>query len=693
VDGKERSLSIDDDYKKERQTSVDDNLTGPEAGEILPENDLSESKPPASAGSPKPVSPRVATPPKRPEVDTAPVTSRAEKGGDIIPDFARSSDEDEDENFMFTQEYLEERKQIFEKDMQALRAEMPPSPLEDPTIVALLTRIQLLGMVANDLLPEKAARSPVAEKAESKEEASSVVECKSEKDAEAHEPTIKEALEPLSAVNIISVENLPFLQSGPPTPLSDLDTYQENLATHEALKEAIRGDLIKWRKEVSKKNAVLREEYLAYYKPWRLNVYELDRAKEKASVTPGPATPPAPPVTVTPMSTAEARRYKGNSELDFQNALRASEISAQEELERRRGNKATAQPDLSREAVIPDMLEPREVKAQIYRDTNNIVAAADAVDVFGFMPPPNDFTAEEHEIFTDAFMAYPKKWGKIAEALPGRDFKQCIVHYYLTKEEIKYKAKLNKRWSRRGRARRSARPKSNALMADLGVVKPDYEGDEEPAPVTDTGRPRRAAAPTFGDSSANDTESNVNGRRGNASKDGEQAEKPTSRRGARSGAGSRGGRRGKAAQQQQQQQTPQPTPSEPTTPGTGVNTPGGPTFKSEVAEPSMDGAVDVRARDISEREPHEPPPRAKPGRGRQKEGMYVFESTEPDTAPTAARQPEVGYGSLQPTSYWSVPEQRDFPQLLAHFGRDFEGISNFMKTKTTVMVSNLAHSD
>lgn len=107
----------------------------------------------------------------------------------------------------------------------------------------------------------------------------------------------------------------------------------------------------------------------------------------------------------------------------------------------------------------------------------------------------------------------------------------------------------------------------------------------------------------------------------------------------------------------------------------------------------MDGAVDVRARDISEREPHEPPPRAKPGRGRQKEGMYVFESTEPDTAPTAARQPEVGYGSLQPTSYWSVPEQRDFPQLLAHFGRDFEGISNFMKTKTTVMVSNLAHSD
>jgi hypothetical protein len=66
--------------------------------------------------------------------------------------------------------------------------------------------------------------------------------------------------------------------------------------------------------------------------------------------------------------------------------------------------------------------------------------------------------------------------------------------------------------------------------------------------------------------------------------------------------------------------------------------------------------------------------------------MNVFETTEAE--PIMAPKPsETGYGSLQPTSYWSVPEQRDFPRLLAHFGRDFEGISNFMKTKTTVMVS------
>ena len=430
---------------------------------------------------------------------------------------------------------------------------------------------------------------------------------------------------------------------------------------------------------------------MSYYKPWRLEIHELDRTKEKPA-TPAPASPPGaapirpplPPVMPPVLSTAESRRYKGNSELDFQNALRASEISAQEELERRRGQQATAKPDSHREAVIPDMLELGDAKASIYKDVNNMIDASRALDVFGFAAPINDFSPEEHTIFTNAFMAYPKKWGKIAEALPGRSFQQCIVHYYLTKEEIKYKAKLNKRWSRRGRARRSARPKSNALMADLGVVKPDYEGEEETPAVTDTGRPKRAAAPTFGDSSAADTDHTNNGRRGNA-KDSDQPDKPPGRRGGRTGPGSRGGRgRGKAAQQAP---PPMPPPEQQIQALAGsVSAPGTP-LKTEL-DPSLDGTTETavpRIREQVEREQQEPIPRPRAGRGRAKEGMFVFGSTEPDAA-APARQPEAAYGSLQTTSYWSVPEQRDFKLLLAHFGRDFEGISNFMKTKSTVMV-------
>ena len=41
----------------------------------------------------------------------------------------------------------------------------------------------------------------------------------------------------------------------------------------------------------------------------------------------------------------------------------------------------------------------------------------------------------------------------------------------------------------------------------------------------------------------------------------------------------------------------------------------------------------------------------------------------------------------QPSSYWSVPEQSKFPNLIAYFGKDFEAIANFMKTKTVTMVN------
>lgn len=718
IDAKERSLSISDDIKRDTNTATDEQTKSPSANRYDATKDRTALKDKEITTAPEPPSTksrdRTASPPQLPvEAPAKPADSKGagEDGDVVIPDFGRSSDEEEDEN-VFTQEYLEERKQIFEKDMKALRAEMPPPPLEDPNIVSLLMRIQLLGMIANDTEAHKAQSpsTPVAEVPAPKDLQGAPEATEIGKKIEEHEPSAKLVLDSLP--DAVSVETLPFLQSGPPTPMSDLDTYHDNNATHERIKTILRKELVDQRKAIAKKNAELRVDWLAYYKRWRLSVWEMDRAKgkDKPSGTPVLTPPPAPPPPVTPTPILESRserRYKGNSELDFQNALRASEISAQEELARRRENKATAQPDLNREAVIPDMLEPREAKALIFKDTNNIVDPSQAMDVFGFVPPTNDFTPEEHEKFTDAFMAYPKKWGKIAEALPGRDFKQCIVHYYLTKEEIKYKAKLNKRWSRRGRARRSARPKSNALMADLGVVKPDYEGEEEPTPVTDTGRPRRAAAPTFGDTTV-DADQVANGRRGNAAKDGEQGEKPAGRRGARTGAGTRGGRRAKASQQQQLQQqqqpsaslTPQPEQPNLTAPPVPVAAVPTPTIagisNTEVPEMGMDVASDVgvvRFRDQLDGDRADVAPRSKSGRGRPRDSIYTFESTEPESttiipAAGAAVRPETNYNSPQTTSYWSVPEVRDFPLLLAHFGRDFEGISNFMKTKSTQMVRN-----
>jgi hypothetical protein len=41
---------------------------------------------------------------------------------------------------------------------------------------------------------------------------------------------------------------------------------------------------------------------------------------------------------------------------------------------------------------------------------------------------------------------------------------------------------------------------------------------------------------------------------------------------------------------------------------------------------------------------------------------------------------------IQSSSYWSIPEQTDFPALLRHFGTDWHGIAKFMTSKTYIMV-------
>ncbi|KAJ5664796.1 uncharacterized protein N7477_007244 [Penicillium maclennaniae] len=285
--------------------------------------------------------------------------------------------------------------------MQLLRAEMPPPPLEDPIIVSLLLRIQLLGMLAHEeeqqppspqlpvSLPFLSVEQEETSHAPGNEP---VVTFDPYPKPEQHEPEAQTEAVVRTAESDpqITIESLPFLNSGPPTPLSDLEVCRENVLIQERLKNTFSSELSKKQKAIAKKNAVLRDEYMSYYKPWRLAIWELDRFKDKKPMTPGPASPPAPPAPVSPAPTQEgreSRRYKGNSELDFLNALRASEISAQEELERRRTKMATARPDLSREAIIPDMLEREEEIARIYKDVNNIVEARHALDVFGFIPP------------------------------------------------------------------------------------------------------------------------------------------------------------------------------------------------------------------------------------------------------------------------------------------------------------------
>ncbi|KAI5304912.1 hypothetical protein KEM56_005708 [Ascosphaera pollenicola] len=610
------------------------------------------------------------------------------------------SGEESDSESALDEEDFKQREAKFEKEMKALKADIPPPILENKEIIDLLTKIQILKSIAAKPAspePEAAPEGMDVDKLENTR-ATEDISLGLAKEAGETQLLVSAVLaaqaEDAAVTEAAKSPQLPFLQTAPPSDISELEGFRENEDMHERMKEALQSELARRKHETWHVHEKLRKEYAVIYKRWRLNVMEMDKQKEreKARAASSPSSPPG----TSESAILEGRRgYKLNSELDFQNALKASELSAQqEELERQREREETEWPDLSKEAVIPDMLDPAEREATIFKDTNQTINSTDALDVFAFYPEPDDFTPEEHKAFMEAFMQNPKKWGRIAENLPGRDFQQCIKHYYMTKLDVKYKARLHKRViRRRGRGRQSKPPKTVACMADLGI-RPDLEKAEqrEAAPVTDTGRPRRAAAPTFGESTDNTetgTPASNSGRRG-ASKDTTEqaAEKP--RRG-------RGGARTKRTRAQQQQQQ---TLAVPNVPAAQTAT------KSATQTPAPE--VPAKQKDESEKEADTPvvaatpapataaaapptvsappaPPRSRGAKSRAKtEGMSVFDSTEVDTA----LKRSAPYGSFNPNSYWSVPEQRDFPALVAHFGRNFEGISDFMKTKTPTMVKN-----
>lgn len=604
-----------------------------------------------------------------------------------IPNLEDEADEDEDPGL--DEEYFAESERRHQRERQALLARRPLSPFQDSQITGRLLKLQLLQVLANGNLPSNLLESIASTTSRETPGPQHAISPSSS------ETTTKDTFpfgrplrqlkkSPGNAIPTPPLEDLPFVESSSDSPSRDWWCDDQSVdETDETFVQKL------WRMIKDKRVAAhtdqvhSREAFKQQYRAWRLQIAELDRQRQAENpVTPAPASPPlvaAPAIATTPIF-ERTRGAKNMTELDLQNILKASEHTAREEQERRdRGS--NAKPDPEKEALIPSMLDESEQDSAVFEDTGHLISPGKVLDVFDFVPLEDDFTSEEQKTFTEAYVAWPKKWGKIAESLPYRDFQQCILHYYLTKQTYKYKELVRKNQSRRGRRAKgpTTRPKSNALMADLGVRPEVYEGDEfdaTPAAVTDTGRPRRAAAPTFGDS-APDAETSLGTatrQRGGQTSTKEvtdpNAEKPVGR-GKRTGP--KNPRKPKGQQVLPAASTgpsPQKTDREPAI----ITKPprGAPKVDSTIVKAVESQGSDVqRPLEMELERSRKLPiaPAAAEGDNPMNPGFQVYQ------------QPH------QPSSYWSVYEVKDFPRLLAHFGRDYEGISNFMRTKTAIMVS------
>ncbi|KAJ9608952.1 hypothetical protein H2200_006723 [Cladophialophora chaetospira] len=613
-------------------------------------------------------------PPRRPLEET-------QRSGDVdMSSSASSADEDEAEDDSFDEEYFQESEERHKQEMKLLEARKPPTLLEDPTAVALLVRLQFLEMISRETVSrpvnitaaatkqDAIAVLPVPTELPVPQEPSNKTQDEREKEKpDVRRRPLKEL--PVNPIPTPPIESLPYLRQRPSERVvfDESDNEVEHEAVSTLLQQEFEREAWDLRADLEEKHA----EFKFKYSLWRqeINLIEQERREQQASPAPASPAPSAAP-SVTPSLTHERTRGARNTtEADLEAALALSKQSAKEEEERReREAAASSLPNYDMEAVIPPMLTIADIELSQFEDTNNLIPHNLVKYKFAYWPPVDDFTDEEQESFITAYCQTPKKWSKIAESIPGRTYQDCIAHYYLTKDQFRYKEIFKRSQPKKRRGKAAAKPRSTALLSELQRGGDDGEGTH--LDVTVSGRPRRAAAPTFGDAPAEVDPSTPlpQSKKLTAALSNPDTTAPKTSRGRKTGSGTKP-RRTKAQMQADQQQAMLLAAAADASPGKSA------TGKAERARTILRGGEPL-------------PPKADlpvaPQQRLVEVGLQPYTGADIPLVPAVAQAATAS----SVTSYWSVPEQHKFPELLAYFGRDFAAIADFMKTKSVTMIKN-----
>ncbi|KAF4547964.1 Myb-like DNA-binding domain-containing protein 2 [Elsinoe fawcettii] len=622
-------------------------------------------------------------------------------GDPIEPTLDSSSDDDDgmdldEEDFEMPTRKFEERKAQLELQKVDLSA-------REYRVTTPFEQIARIAKITVDDLPTESEGSPEAEAPELEEEAASGVASGSTEDIDQDLLTPKEeeaedvVMRDSDALdNVLPVRrepspeiiNLPYLSKEPCSPGERL---QAHIVAQEQAKPVILDYLrtVQQRTEATEKDVA--EDFAIRYRELRDVTRRIDDERgererlerQKSADTAGETTAAALPLD-TPTTEGSRRLHKYSSEYDIQKVLKESEEMARKEQEKMEKDAQKARDSLEKEAVCPLLYEEELLKRTVFKNTNNLRHPEQLIAIFGYQPPADDFSAEEHDVFLSAFKERPKKWGEIAAQLPGRTYQHCIHHYYAHKWDGRFRETKGKRKGRapgRGRgAKVGTRVRGAALMADLTRTE-----DDVPAPTTENGtnangRPKRAAA-ARGAAQETQPESraaSATPARKTGKTEGE--EKPVKKR--RTAAGDKTSKRAKA----------QPLAAA----GTEASTP-------QAGSPvKQDRELQFRTNELTNEE------KARMDEANLLAGFQAgttrprteavpvyhtpnfFDSSMP--APENVERPRIPVVSSSQrqsaSSYWSVPEQTDFLKFLAYYGTDFGAIAAQMGTKTQTMVKN-----
>lgn len=474
---------------------------------------------------------------------------------------------------------------------------------------------------------------------------------------------------------------LPYLGSGPPTPLSDIE--QERPKIPESVMLAIRDKLRKSiEPELSTEETL--QQYATLYRQWRQNTRPLDDEREQEELERQPSAEPSlkattPDVTTAamagllePLPTATGRRSHSSrwaTELDLEQVIKESLKTAEEErMGKREKEPRRSMADPEKEADLPLEMFEYEAQRRKYRDTNFQREPGQGIFVFHYEPPEDDFTEEEHRVMVQNYRdQYAKKWGKLAEILykevgAERTYKDCINHYYATKWGREYKGKIRRRGGKRG-----GRTAGRGRGAIANMERPEPTEDGLPLPLTESGRPRRSAAPTFGGMEA-DFDPNAAATPGRVRRQTDA-----------DGTQDKSGRRSKTAKEKGRGKTKTiPLAAAP--------------MGSPVKVDRKEKGPGVKTEDVFGKQPLGDMPMSMPMPIQTGliEDQMMFPGDSLGGMPLNMMDRPKGQPSARPgpSSYWSVSELQDFDKNVAHFGTDWIAIANHMGTKTHTMIKN-----
>ncbi|KAJ1981232.1 DNA-binding protein snt1 [Dimargaris verticillata] len=232
-----------------------------------------------------------------------------------------------------------------------------------------------------------------------------------------------------------------------PRQVTDYPFYQTNLASHALMGPKLAKVIAQERQQTHHHEAVLKRQYKSWYKKWQAQLvkppFESPRASPAVSDTSSRRDDLG--LRTTPTNTRPSRRHgSGNAGLYSSDTVR-SEAELMEIIQSLQ-HEQMHNPDFRSSrtaAVIPNMvLDPRKRLLLMYNNCNGLVTSPRAYYEIGqplYHTSCGSWSLTESDIFIRRYFQYPKRFEKMASAIADKSATQCVLFYYRTKKQYRYK--------------------------------------------------------------------------------------------------------------------------------------------------------------------------------------------------------------------------------------------------------------